>query len=119
MRFAAKHRYRRNIFFLRAHNSKKLEDALATVCHSIGFDMIENPNVNWERWRRTETPERIQIFVDWLGKDFNKDSLLILDDAEIFGAASIQNALKYPAWHIVMSTRDSNLKGPGRESRDL
>ncbi|KAI8659743.1 hypothetical protein NCS56_01192100 [Fusarium sp. Ph1] len=119
MRFAAKHRYRRNIFFLRAHNSKKLEDALATVCHSIGFDMIENPNVNWERWRRTETPERIQIFVDWLGKDFNKDSLLILDDAEIFGAASIQKALKYPAWHIVMSTRDSNLKGPGRESQDL
>jgi hypothetical protein len=119
MRFAAKHRYRRNIFFLRAHNSKKLEDALATVCHSIGFDMIENPNVNWERWRRTETPERIQIFVDWLGKGLNKDSLLILDDAEIFGAASIQSALKYPAWHIVMSTRDSNLKGPGRESQDL
>ncbi|UPK94698.1 hypothetical protein LCI18_005633 [Fusarium solani-melongenae] len=119
MRFAAKHRYRRNISFLRAHNSKKLEDALATVCHSIGFDMIENPNVNWERWRWTDTPERIQIFLDWLGKDFNKDSLLILDDAEIFGAASIQNALKYPAWHIVMSTRDSDLKGPGRESQDL
>ncbi|KAJ3458216.1 hypothetical protein MRS44_012325 [Fusarium solani] len=119
MRFTAKHRYRRNIFFLRAHNSKKLEDALAAVCNSIGFDMIENPNINWERWRRTETPERIQIFVDWLGKDFNKDSLLIMDDAEIFGAASIQAALKYPAWHIVMSTRDSNLKGPGRESQDL
>lgn len=119
MRFAAKHRYRRNIFFLRAQNSKKLEDALSTVCHSIGFDMIENPSVNWERWRRTETPERIQIFVDWLGKDFNRDSLLILDDAEIFGASSIQSALKYPAWHIVMSTRDSNLKGPGRESQDL
>ncbi|RSL89038.1 hypothetical protein CEP51_001414 [Fusarium floridanum] len=119
MRFAAKHRYRRNIFFLRAHNTKKLEDALATVCHSVGFDMIENPNLNWERWRQTETPERIQIFVDWLGRDFNKDSLLILDDAEIFGAASIQAALKYPAWHIVMSTRDSNLKGPGRESQDL
>ncbi|RSM18346.1 hypothetical protein CDV31_002865 [Fusarium ambrosium] len=119
MRFAAKHRYKRNIFFLRAQNSKKLEDALATVCNSIGFDMIETPNLNWERWRRTETPERIRIFVEWLGKDFNKDSLLILDDAEIFGAASIQVALKYPAWHIVMSTRDSNLKGPGRESFDL
>ncbi|KAM0434040.1 hypothetical protein ACHAPT_003984 [Fusarium lateritium] len=119
MRFAVKHRYRRNIFFLRAQKSKKLEDALATVCNSIGFDMIENPNINWERWRQTETAERIQIFVDWLGKDFNKDSLLVMDDAEIFGAASIQAALKYPAWHIIMSTRDSNLKGPGRESRDL
>ncbi|KAJ4322229.1 hypothetical protein N0V84_004943 [Fusarium piperis] len=64
---------RRGIAGIGVRNSTKLEDALATVCHSIGFDMIENPNLNWERWRRAETHDRIQIFVDWLGKDFNKD----------------------------------------------
>ncbi|RSL93145.1 hypothetical protein CEP52_013418 [Fusarium oligoseptatum] len=119
MRFAAKYKHRRNIFFLKAHNSKRLEDALANICHSIGFDMIENPNVNRERWRETDPSEKLEIFVDWLGKDFNKDSLLILDDAEIFGSSSIQAALKYPAWHIVMSTRDSNLEEFDRESEDV
>ncbi|KAM5344940.1 hypothetical protein ACJ41O_010802 [Fusarium nematophilum] len=81
--------------------------------------MIEDSNVNWERWQRTPTPERIQIFVNWLGEDCNRDSLLILDDAELFGAASIQAALKYPAWHIVMSTRDSNIRWTDREFRDI
>ncbi|RSL62603.1 hypothetical protein CEP54_005629 [Fusarium duplospermum] len=119
MKFAANYRYRRNIFFLRARDSERLEDALANVCHSIGFDMIENPSINRERWRETEPSEKLQIFVDWLGKDFNKNSLLILDDAEIFGAASIQAALKYPAWHIVMSTRNSNLEEFDREAEDL
>ncbi|KAF4462683.1 hypothetical protein FALBO_10506 [Fusarium albosuccineum] len=119
MRFAMSQRSHRNIFFLRARNSKSLENALADVCNSIGFDMIENPNINWERWLRSPVAERIQIFLSWLGKDFNKDSLLILDDAEVFGAASIQAALKYPAWHVVMSTRDSNLRGGKRKCRDL
>ncbi|KAJ3538330.1 hypothetical protein NM208_g5949 [Fusarium decemcellulare] len=119
MRFAMSQRSHRNIFFLRARNSKSLEDALADVCNSIGFDMIENPNINWERWLRTPIAERIQIFLSWLGKDFNKESLLILDDAEVFGAASIQAALKYPAWHVVMSTRDSNLRGGNRKCLDL
>ncbi|KAF4975025.1 hypothetical protein FZEAL_8146 [Fusarium zealandicum] len=104
---------------LRAQNSKSFEDALADVCNSIGFDMIENPNVNWERWRRTELSERIRIFITWLGDECNKNSLLILDDAEVFGAGSIQAALKLPAWHIVMSTRDSNLRWTDREFRDV
>ncbi|KAM5359546.1 hypothetical protein ACJZ2D_014402 [Fusarium nematophilum] len=119
MKFAVEQRHRGNIFFLRAQNTRTLEDALADVCNSIGFDMIEDSNVNWERWQRTPTPERIQIFVNWLGEDCNRDSLLILDDAELFGAASIQAALKYPAWHIVMSTRDSNIRWTDREFRDI
>ncbi|KAF5012463.1 hypothetical protein FDECE_1515 [Fusarium decemcellulare] len=119
IKFVANQLYHRNIFFLKARNSKSLEDALADVCNKVGFDMIENPEINWRRWQHTPTAERIQIFISWLGKDFNKDSLLILDDAEVFGAAAIQAALRYPVWHMVMSTRDSNLRGAGRNFCDL
>ncbi|KIL85349.1 eukaryotic translation initiation factor 3 protein [Fusarium avenaceum] len=119
MRVVAREKYRRNVFFLRADRFKSLEDSLADLCSSIGFDLIENPNVNWEHWQRTSIAERIQIFVSWLGEECNRSALLVLDDAEIFDAASIQSALRFPAWHIVMSTRNSILRGTGRDNQDI
>lgn len=119
MRVVAREKYRRNVFFMRADRFKSLEDSLADLCSSIGFDLIENPDVNWDQWQRTPIAERIQIFVSWLGEECNRNVLLVLDDAEIFDAASIQSALRFPAWHIVMSTRNSILRGSGRDIQDI
>ncbi|CAJ0552269.1 Ff.00g062480.m01.CDS01 [Fusarium sp. VM40] len=119
MRVVAKERYQRNVFFLRADRFKSLEDSLADLCSSIGFDLIENRDVNSEQWQRTPVAERIQVFVSWLGEECNRNSLLVLDDAEIFDAASIQAALRFPAWHVVMSTRNSILRGTGRDIQDI
>ncbi|KAF5671213.1 AAA ATPase domain-containing protein [Fusarium heterosporum] len=119
IRFVLTQKYRRNVFFIRANEFGSLEDALADVCSSIGSDLIENPKSSGAQWRQTSIAERIQIFVSWLGHDCNKDSILVMDGAEIFSPASIQNALRIPAWHIIMSTRNSKLRGADREIRDI
>ncbi|KAH6887727.1 hypothetical protein B0T10DRAFT_461161 [Thelonectria olida] len=109
LQFAAAQRGRRNVFFLAADDSKTLESVLAELSTRIGFDMIDNPAVNQERWRNTSVSERVQVFITWLGDASNKESLFIVDDIETFGYSNIQLILKYPAQHIVISTRDSNL----------
>jgi hypothetical protein len=110
---------RRNIFFLRSDASKTLEHILAEVSMAIGFDMIDNPLVNWERWSNSSIPERVQTFLTWLGNTCNKDSLLAIDDIETFGQSNVQTILKYPAWHIVVSTRHSDLTSKDREFREI
>ncbi|PNP85064.1 hypothetical protein FNYG_01589 [Fusarium nygamai] len=81
--------------------------------------MIENPAENQERWRNTPVPERIDIFMAWLGSTCNKESLFIVDDIEAFGYSEIQTILKYPAYHTMISTRDSNLKWTGRYFQEI
>lgn len=85
----------------------------------IGPGMFDGPTGSWERWGSTTATERVQIFINWLGDVCNKDSLLIIDDVEAFGYSNIELILKYPAWHIVVSTRDSELMRSDRHCEEV
>ncbi|KAG5762937.1 hypothetical protein H9Q72_008949 [Fusarium xylarioides] len=119
LQFAAMQRDRRNIFFLGSENGETIDNVLSKLSTNIGFDMIEGPAENQERWRSTPVAERIQIFIAWLGDRCNRDSLFIIDDIEAFGYSKIPVILKYPARHTLISTRDSNLKRADRVFREL
>lgn len=81
--------------------------------------MIEGLAENQERWRSTPVAERVQIFIAWLGDTCNKDSIFIIDDIEAFGYSKIPVILRYPAQHVLISTRDSNLIRADRVFREL
>lgn len=85
----------------------------------IGPGMFDGPTGGWERWGATTATERVQIFLNWLGDACNKESLLIIDDLEAFGYSNIELILKYPAWHIVVSTRDSELMRSDRHCEEV
>ncbi|KAF5606142.1 uncharacterized protein FSUBG_6256 [Fusarium subglutinans] len=119
LQFAARQRDRRNVFLLGPQDGETLDSVLSKLSTRIGFDMIESPADNQERWRSTPMTERIQIFIEWLGHRCNRDSLFIIDDLEAFGYSQIPIILKYPAQHILVSTRDSNLKRADRAFREL
>ncbi|KAF4338455.1 eukaryotic translation initiation factor 3 [Fusarium beomiforme] len=119
LQFAAKQRGHRNVFFLTSYDKEPIQSVLSKLSTKIGFDMIDNPAVNQERWRSTPVSERIQIFTAWLGDACNKESLFIIDDIEAFGYSSIPTILKYPAHHALVSTRDSNLVRTDRDFREL
>lgn len=85
----------------------------------IGPGMFDGPTEIWERWGTITTTERVQIFISWLGDVCNKESLLIIDDVEAFGYSNIELILKYPAWHIVVSTRDSELMRSDRHCEEV
>lgn len=104
---------------MEADGTKTAEDALAEICTSIGFEMTAEPVVNQERWRNTSIPERIQIFMNWLGHARNKKSILIVDDIEAFGYSNTRSILKYPVQHLLVSTSDSNLIGMGRDYQEV
>ncbi|RKK94412.1 hypothetical protein BFJ71_g9063 [Fusarium oxysporum] len=80
--------------------------------------MIDDPVVNQERWRSTPVSERIHIFITWLGEACNRESLFIVDDIEAFGYSKIPIILKYPAHHVLVSTRDSNLRRADRDFQE-
>ncbi|RBA12697.1 hypothetical protein FPRO05_04147 [Fusarium proliferatum] len=119
LQFAARQRSHRNVFFLGSSEGETFESVVSKLSTSIGFEMLENPTENQERWRNTPVPERIDIFMTWLGNRCNKDSLFIVDDIEAFGYSTIPTILKYPAHHTLISTRDSNLKWTGRYFQDF
>ncbi|KAF5254431.1 hypothetical protein FANTH_689 [Fusarium anthophilum] len=119
LQFAARQRDRRNVFLLGPQDKETLDSVLSKLSTRIGFDMLESPADNQERWRSTPINERIQIFIEWLGDRCNRDSLFIIDDIEAFGYSQIPIILKYPAQHILISTRDSNLKRADRDFREL
>lgn len=96
-----------------------VETVLSKLSTSIGFEMIENPGENQERWRNTPVSERIDIFLKWLGQACNRESLFIVDDIEAFGYSTIPIILNYPAHHALVSTRDSNLKLANRHFREF
>ncbi|KAF5659795.1 hypothetical protein FCIRC_12351 [Fusarium circinatum] len=119
LQFAAKQRGLRNIFFLTSQDEESVDSALSKISTRIGFDMIQDPVTNQDRWRSTPVSERIQIFITWLGDICNKDSLFIIDDVEAFGYSKIPMIIKYPAHHVIVSTRDSNLKGANRDFQEI
>ncbi|KAF4498687.1 hypothetical protein FAGAP_5165 [Fusarium agapanthi] len=119
LQFAAMQRDRRNVFFSGSQDGETIDSVLSKLSIRIGFDMIEDPGENQDRWRSTPVAERIQIFITWLGDTCNKDSLFIIDDIEAFGYSNIPVILKYPARHTLISTRDSNLKRADRVFREL
>ncbi|KAF5700327.1 AAA ATPase domain-containing protein [Fusarium globosum] len=112
-------REQRNVFFLGSQDGETIDVVLSKLSTKIGFDMIEAPGENQERWRSTPVSERIEIFITWLGDTCNKESLFIIDDIEAFGYSKIPVILKYPAQHALISTRDSNLKRADRVFREL
>ncbi|KAL7762717.1 hypothetical protein ACKLNR_009252 [Fusarium oxysporum f. sp. zingiberi] len=81
--------------------------------------MIDDIVVNQERWRSTPVLERIEIFITWLGDACNRESLFIVDDIEAFGYSKVPVILKYPAHHIMVSTRDSNFIRTDRDFREF
>ncbi|KAL9565577.1 hypothetical protein ACKAV7_009759 [Fusarium commune] len=119
LQFAAAQRDRRNIFFLGSQDRETIDSVLSKLSTRIGFDMMEGPAENQERWRSTPVAERIQIFIAWLGDRCNRESLFIIDDIEAFGYSNISVILKYPAQHTLISTRDSNLKRADRVFREV
>ncbi|KAM0083609.1 hypothetical protein ACKRZS_004194 [Fusarium odoratissimum] len=119
LQFAAKQRGLRNVFFIESQEQETIDSVLSKISTRIGFDMIEDPSVNQERWRSTPVSERIQIFITWLGDACNKESIFMVDDIEAFGYSKIPIILKYPANHIMVSTRDSNLVRTDRDFRDF
>ncbi|KAG5782196.1 hypothetical protein H9Q73_004172 [Fusarium xylarioides] len=119
LQFAATQRGSRNVFFLGSQDTETIQSVLSKLATRIGFDMIEGPAENQERWRSTPVAERIQIFIAWLGDRCNRESLFIIDDIEAFGYSKIPVILKYPAQHTLISTRDSNLKRADRVFREL
>ncbi|KAF5983785.1 hypothetical protein FCOIX_3001 [Fusarium coicis] len=119
LQFAATQKDRRNVFFLGSQDGETIDSVLSNLSTRIGFDMLEGPGDNQERWRNTPVAERIQIFMMWLGHTCNKDSLFIIDDIEAFGYSKIPVILRYPAQHTLISTRDSNLKRADRVFREL
>ncbi|KAF5982761.1 hypothetical protein FBULB1_4151 [Fusarium bulbicola] len=119
LQFAAKQRGLRNIFFLTSQDEESIDCALSKISTRIGFDMIQDPVTNQDRWRSTPVSERIQIFITWLGDICNKDSLFIIDDVEGFGYSEIPMIIKYPAHHVIVSTRDSNSKGANRDFQEV
>ncbi|CVK85068.1 uncharacterized protein FMAN_01986 [Fusarium mangiferae] len=119
LKFAATQRGRRNVFFIGSQNGETIDDVLSSLSTRIGFEMIEDPGENQDRWRNTPVVERVQIFLTWLGDTCNKDSLFIIDDIESFGYSKIPVILKYPAQHALISTRDSNLKRADRVFQEL
>ncbi|KAH7190862.1 hypothetical protein DER44DRAFT_707818 [Fusarium oxysporum] len=119
LQFAATQRGCRNVFFLGSHDKETIDSVLSKLSTRIGFDMIDNPAVNQERWRTTPVSERIQIFTAWLGDACNKESLFIIDDIEAFGYPKISTILKYPAHHALVSTRDSNLMRTDRDFQEF
>ncbi|KAG5793107.1 hypothetical protein H9Q69_007845 [Fusarium xylarioides] len=119
LQFAIKQREKRNVFFLGTDDGETIENVLSKLSTRIGFDMIECPADNQERWRNTPVAERIQVFFTWLGSTCNRDSLFIVDDIETFGYPKIPIILKYPAQCVLISTRDSNLIRTDRQFREF
>ncbi|TVY69839.1 Protein SERAC1 [Fusarium oxysporum f. sp. cubense] len=119
LQFAATQRGRRNVFFLGSQDRETIDSVLSKLSTRIGFDMIEGSAENQERWRSTPVAERVQIFIAWLGDTCNKDSIFIIDDIEAFGYSKIPVILRYPAQHVLISTRDSNLIRADRVFREL
>lgn len=119
LQFATRQKGYRNVFFLGSPEMETVESVLSKLSTSIGFEMIENPGENQERWRNTPVSERIDIFLKWLGQACNRESLFIVDDIEAFGYSKIPTILDYPAHHALVSTRDSNLKLVNRHFREF
>ncbi|KAF4626234.1 hypothetical protein G7Y89_g11926 [Cudoniella acicularis] len=107
--FTVKQKGQRNIFFLHANNQKTFDETIERIAMDIGFDMIENPNLNRTIWRTTSPAGRIEIFYNWLSHSCNADSLLIVDDLDAFGNEDIKKVLACQAQHILISTRWSDL----------
>lgn len=119
LQFAASQKSNRNVFFLTSYEGETFDSVVSKLSTSIGFEMIQSPAENQERWRNTPVSERVDIFMKWLGQECNKDSLFIIDDIEVFGYSKIPTILQYPAHHTLISTRDSNLKWTGRSFQEL
>jgi hypothetical protein len=111
---------RRNIFFSRARCSDTFEDTLKAIALNIGFDMMENPLLNREIWRTTPSIERVQIFIKWLGNPCNEKALLVIDDLDAYeDPDEINKVLTCPARNIIVSTRNSDLRGTYRRFEEL
>jgi hypothetical protein len=111
---------RRNIFFSRVRCSDTFEDTLKAIALNIGFDMIENPLLNREIWRTTPSIERVQIFIKWLGNPCNEKALLVIDDLDAYeDPDEINKVLTCPARNIIVSTRNSDLRGTYRRFEEL
>jgi hypothetical protein len=100
---------------VRARDQETFESVLEKIAMNIGFDMLESKHLNWEIWQALSLSERLKTFYDWLGKEFNRESLLIIDDLDAFNDADIQKALHCEAQHVVVSTRNSILRLSPRE----
>ncbi|RSL40453.1 hypothetical protein CEP54_016115 [Fusarium duplospermum] len=120
LKFAMAQKGQRNIFFLgRRSDRTSLSDLITDMCISIGREMIESPSTNLQQWQETSSSQRLQYFATWLGNESNKDSLLIIDDADAFEPSSLKFILACPAWHIITSTRDSTVSWTEREFREV
>ncbi|UPK97374.1 hypothetical protein LCI18_008309 [Fusarium solani-melongenae] len=120
LKFALAQKGRRNIFFLgRQSERASLSDLITEICTSIGRDVIVDPSTNLKKWQDFSPLERIRLFATWLGHESNRDSLLIIDDADTFPPSSLKFVLSCPAWHIVTSTRDSTVSWTKRECLEV
>ncbi|RSL59320.1 hypothetical protein CEP53_005862 [Fusarium sp. AF-6] len=120
LKFAMAQKGQRNIFFLgRRSDRTSLSDLITEICISIGREMIEHPSTNLQEWQETSSSQRLRLFATWLGNESNRDSLLIIDDADAFEPSSLKFILACPAWHIITSTRDSTVSWTERDFREV
>ncbi|RSL76994.1 hypothetical protein CEP51_009454 [Fusarium floridanum] len=120
LKFAMAQKGQRNIFFLgRRSDRTSLSDLITEICISIGREMIEHPSTNLQEWQETSSSQRLRLFATWLGTESNRDSLLIIDDADAFEPSSLKFILACPAWHIITSTRDSTVSWTERDFREV
>jgi hypothetical protein len=106
---------KRNVFYLKPGVFKTVSDAIVDVSTQIGIDIVRTAE-HRESWRRVSPSERADAFYTWIGDPCNKDSLLVIDDLESFGESAMQTIREWPVWHIVISTRDSDL---GEDDEDI
>lgn len=97
------------MFYLKSDGVKTLQDAIVDISMQIGPEIGEDTELHRERWMRSLPSERADAFLTWIGDISNKNALVIIDDVENFGGSATHTVQEWPAWHIVASTRDSNL----------
>jgi hypothetical protein len=103
------------VFYLKPGVFKTVSDAIVDISTQIGIDIVRTAE-HRESWRRVSPSERADAFYTWIGDPCNKDSLLVIDDLESFGESAMQTIREWPVWHIVISTRDSDL---GEDDEDI
>jgi hypothetical protein len=103
------------VFYLKPGVFKTVSYAIVDISTQIGIDIVRTAE-HRESWRRVSPSESADAFYTWIGDPCNKDSLLVIDDLEAFGESAMQTIRERPVWHIVISTRDSDL---GEDDEDI
>ncbi|KAH8766533.1 hypothetical protein BGZ57DRAFT_1017541 [Hyaloscypha finlandica] len=115
LQFILSEKSKRNVFYLKPGVFKTVSDAIVDISTQIGIDIVRTAE-HRESWRRVSPSERADAFYTWIGDPCNKDLLLVIDDLEALGESAMQTIREWPVWHIVISTRDSDL---GKDDEDI